>query len=162
MEEIFQIRRGLGQNWRSFEFGSKFPIFWSFEDFGRERIFSIFLFWSWLLTVGDQESYDFSCWWPALNFSELSYFSRLWPITVSLPPRSTKNGDPSKCELSESKVCRSLSNKIKLREQGVTNWKASLLSVWKFQNVQFQLCYRSPTTIPSNGKLLLLILLCHF
>ena len=31
----------------------------------RIRIFSIFLFWSWLLTVGDQESYDFYCWRPA-------------------------------------------------------------------------------------------------
>ena len=28
--------------------------------------------------------------------------------------------------------------------------------------MQFQLCYRSPTTIPSNGKWLILLLLCHF
>ena len=32
----------------------------------------------------------------------------------------------------------------------------------KFQSVQIQLSYRSPTTIPCNGKLLLLLLLCHF
>ena len=61
--------------------------------------------------------------------------------------------------------------KLNLRKQGVTNRKASLFlsEAWqrnfepilKFQNVQFQLCYRSPTTIPSNGKLLLLLLLRH-
>ena len=63
---------------------------------------------------------------------------------------------------------------LNLRRQGVTNRKASLFpsEAWqrnfepylKFQNVQFQLCYRSPTsptTIPSNGKLLLLLLLGH-
>ena len=34
--------------------------------------------------------------------------------------------------------------------------------ILKIQNVQFQLRYRSPTTIHSYGKLLLLHLLCHF
>ena len=61
--------------------------------------------------------------------------------------------------------------KSSFRERGVTNRKASLFlsEAWqrnfepisKLQNVQFQLCYRSPTTIPSNCKLLLLLLLRH-
>ena len=59
--------------------------------------------------------------------------------------------------------------KTKSENGGVTNRKASLFlsEVWqrnfepilKLQNVQFQPCYRSPTTIPSNSKLLLLLLL---
>ena len=74
----------------------------------------------------------------------------------------------SKIELLGSKVFRSLSNKIKLREQGGNKSKSFVFirlthgnEISKFQNVQFQLCYCSPTTNPSNGKLLLLLLLCH-
>ena len=75
----------------------------------------------------------------------------------------------SKIELLGSKVCPSLGNKINLRERR-SNKQKSFVDVrlrhaneaLKFENVQFQLCYGSPTTIPSNGKLLLLLLLCLF
>ena len=75
----------------------------------------------------------------------------------------------SKIELLRSKVCRSGSNEIKPPRAGRSKQKSFVVfrlrhgnEILKFQNVQFQLCYCSPTTIPSNGKLLLLLLLCHF
>ena len=61
----------------------------------------------------------------------------------------------SKIELLGSKVCRSLSNKINLRERGgggVTSRKASLISVWKNQR-NFEISKNAiPTLLPLSNN----------
>ena len=84
-------------------------------------------------------------------------------------PKMVIRQKESKNELLRSKVYRSGSNKIK-PPRAVGNKKKSFVDIrlrhgneiLKVQSDQFQLCYRSPTTIISNGKLLSLLLLCHF
>ena len=108
------------------EFWSKVLIFlriWKFLE--RKLGISVILqFWRWWLTVGDQVSYELSSWRPAFKMAALSYFSRLWPNTVSLPPGSTKYGDPSKSVKKWRRCAFREAKKSKSENGGVTNRKA--------------------------------------
>ena len=152
---IFHRRRSFGQFLRNLELCSKVLIFLRFWKFLERKlgISVILLSWRWWLTVGDQVSYELSCWRPAFKMAALSYFSRLWPNTVSHPPSSTKYGDPSK----SVKIWRGCAFREAIKSKsenggGVTNRKASFYQFEAWQrNFEASKCAIS-TLLPLSNN----------
>ena len=163
---MFQNWRSLCQNWRNLNFCIKFSVFWNFKFFRRESwnfkkvsVLEVLVdgkrlgkFWFFVLAAGAQNGRLLVLFKAMTKYGKPSAKEhQIW--------RSVKNRQKWR------KLCRSGSNKIKAPRTGGNKKKSFVViclkhgnEILKLQNVHFQLCYRSPTTIPSNGRLLLLLL----